>query len=130
MNTSQSLHKKRKAHARGRWAEFAAALLLSLKGYRILAWRFRCPVGEVDLIARRFGTLVFVEVKTRRDVVDAAYALSARQQARIIRAAQYWSARHPGAARGDWRFDVVLVGAAMWCRHVKHAFTADAVLGQ
>ncbi|MGI9414329.1 MAG: YraN family protein [Hyphomicrobiales bacterium] len=129
MAASQSVRQKRKAQTRGRLAEIAAAILLSLKGYRILAWRFRCPVGEIDLIARRFGTVVFVEVKARRDMEAAAHAISNRQQARIIRAAEYWSMHHEAAARGDWRFDVVLVGAAMWCRHIKHAFTADAVLG-
>ena len=65
MAKSQTLKQKRKAQARGRLAEIAAALVLTLKGYRILARRFRCPVGEVDLIARRFGTVVFVEVKAR-----------------------------------------------------------------
>ena len=130
MAKSKTVEQRRKAQIRGRLAEIAAATVLTLKGYRILAWRFRCPVGEIDLIARRFGTLVFVEVKARRDAEQAAHAVSHRQQARIVRAAEYWAMSHEGAARGDWRFDVMLVGAGLLCRHIKHAFTADAVLGQ
>ena len=130
MAKSQTVREKRKAQTRGRFAEIAAAMVLTLKGYRILAWRFRCPVGEIDLIARRFGTLVFVEVKARRDFEQAAHAVSGRQQARIVRAAEYWAMSHETAARGDWRFDVVLVGTGLMCRHIKHAFTADAVLRQ
>lgn len=130
MAKPHTVHEKRKAQTWGRLAEIAAAAVLTLKGYRILAWRFRCPVGEIDLIARRFGTLVFVEVKARRDADQAAHAVSGRQQARIVRAAEYWAMSHEAAAQDDWRFDVMLVGAGLICRHIKHAFTADAVLGQ
>jgi len=127
---SQSVEQKRKAQTRGRLAEIAAAVVLTLKGYRILARRFRCPVGEIDIIARRFGTVVFVEVKARSDFEQAAHAVSGRQQTRIVRAAEYWVMRQTDAAAADRRFDVMLVGTGLLCRHIKHAFTADAVLGQ
>lgn len=68
-------------------AESRATACLLLKGYRILARRFKTPVGEIDIVARRRGTLVFVEVKARKSLDDAAEALTARQQARIIDAA-------------------------------------------
>src|SRR6266851_4978697 len=48
-------------------AESRAAALLIAKGYRILARRFRTPLGEIDIVARRRGVLVFVEVKARDD---------------------------------------------------------------
>ena len=52
---------------RGRRAENIAAMFLRLKGYTILDRRCRTPFGEIDIIARRGKTIVFVEVKARRD---------------------------------------------------------------
>src|SRR5258708_34082436 len=69
-------------------AESRAAAYLMAKGYRILAKRFRAPYGEIDLVARKRSLLVFIEVKARASLDDAAYAVTPRQQARIINAAQ------------------------------------------
>ena len=55
-------------------AEARAAAFLTVKGYRILAKRFRTPYGEIDLVARRRNVVVFVEVKARATLDDAAYA--------------------------------------------------------
>lgn len=71
-------------------AETRAAALLMAKGYRILARRFRTPHGEIDLVAKRRNLLAFVEVKARATLDDAAFAVTPRQQARIINAAQAW----------------------------------------
>ena len=60
------------AHFTGLSAESRAAAYLVAKGYRIVARRFRSPVGEVDIVARRRGVLVFVEVKARTTLDDAA----------------------------------------------------------
>src|SRR5690606_797752 len=78
---------RRAAEVRGRVAETAAVLRLRLAGWRILARRWRVPVGEVDLIARRGAILAFVEVKARRDLADALSAVTPAQQDRIARAA-------------------------------------------
>src|SRR3954447_3615409 len=86
-------------------AETRAALLLLCKGYRIVARRWKCPVGEVDLIARRGRLLIFVEVKARDRLDDAAEALTVRQQRRIAAAAEAWLGRHPKHADSDIRFD-------------------------
>src|SRR6476469_4579760 len=69
-------------------AETRAAAFLMAKGYRILAQRFRTRYGEIDIVARRRNLLTFVEVKARATLDAAAYAVTARQQARIIEAAQ------------------------------------------
>src|SRR5215467_5803054 len=71
-------------------AESRAAAYLIAKGYRIVARRFRSGVGEIDIIARRRGTIVFVEVKARSSLDEAAYAVTPQQQARIIAAAEAW----------------------------------------
>lgn len=105
-------------------AESRAVAYLLLKGYRILARRFKTPVGEIDIVARRRGTLVFVEVKARKSLDDAAEALTARQQARIIDAAQYWLAAHPDAVESPIRFDAILVAPGKFPRHLPGAFDA------
>ncbi len=61
-----------------------AAAYLMAKGYRILAKRFRTPYGEIDIVARRRNLLAFIEVKARASLDEAAYAVTPRQQARII----------------------------------------------
>src|SRR6201987_4237721 len=76
-------------------AETRAAAYLMAKGYRILAKRFRTPHGEIDIIAKRRNLLAFVEVKARSTLDDAAFAVTPRQQARIIDAAQAWLPPHP-----------------------------------
>src|SRR6202165_6265003 len=57
-------------------AESRAAAFLIAKGYRIAARRWRSPVGEVDIVARRRNVLVFVEVKARNHLDDAAYSVT------------------------------------------------------
>ena len=76
----------------GRLAESAAAWLLRLKGYRILARRYATPVGEIDLVARKGELVLFVEVKRRTHAATALEALLPRQQRRIARAAALFPA--------------------------------------
>jgi putative endonuclease len=106
-------------------AESRAAAFLIAKGYRILARRFRTPLGEIDIVARRRGVLVFVEVKARDSFDAAAEAIGKRQQNRIVSAAQLWLAAHPEDAMRDMRFDVVLVAPARLPRHLHAAFDAS-----
>jgi len=106
-------------------AEARAAAYLMAKGYRILAKRFRTPHGEIDLVARRRHLLVFVEVKARATLDEAAYAVTPRQQRRIIDAAQGWLVAHPEHAEFDMRFDVMLIAPRHLPRHLLAAFDAS-----
>ena len=106
----------------GRWAERIAALLLSAKGYRILARGLRSPVGELDIVARRGGVLAVVEVKTRAEEADALLAVTPRQRRRIARAAEAFHARLAERARLTLRFDVVLVLPWRAPRHIMDAW--------
>ncbi len=120
-------YERRQAFRRGHLAEAAAAWLLRCKGYRIVGRRVRTPMGEIDLIARRGGTLAFVEVKARptRDV--ALEAVNPRQARRLVGAARYWLSLQPPATAGaaDWRFDIVAVSPYLLPRHLPNAFGAD-----
>ena len=106
-------------------AESRAAALLLAKGYRIAARRWRSPLGEVDVVARRRRTLVFVEVKARERLDDAAEAVTPRQRRRIIGAAEAWLAAHPADANCNIRFDVMLVAPRKFPRHIVNAFDAS-----
>jgi putative endonuclease len=106
-------------------AESRAAALLIAKGFRILARRWKSPVGEIDIIARRRALLVFVEVKARDTLDDAAWAVSERQRRRIIAAAEAWLARNADDRVQDIRFDAMLVAPGRIPRHIPAAFDAS-----
>ena len=100
--------KRRQAERGGRRAESIAALWLRLKGWRILARRVRTPVGEIDLVARRGRTIIFVEVKARPTAEQAAMALDEWRLRRVAAAAE---ALLPRFARPDdeVRIDAIYV---------------------
>jgi len=112
------------AEKQGHRGEALAALFLQAKLYRLREKRFKTPVGELDLIAEKAGTLIFVEVKTRGRNADEAMALGAVNRSRITRAAQYWLARHPAESGKDIRFDVIFLAHGRWPRHLINAFPA------
>lgn len=105
-------------------AESRAALLLFAKGYRIAARRWKTPFGEIDIVARRRRTLVFVEVKARERADEAAEAVTERAKRRIIAAAELWLAHHPDDAGRYIRFDVILVTPGRIPHHLANAFDA------
>lgn len=117
--------RRRRAEARGRRGERIAALYLQLKGYRILARRYRTPVGEIDLIARKGSTLAFVEVKTRPTLKGGIEAVTDRQRRRSTRAVLTFLMQHPHAAGLDLRFDAVVVRPWGWPRHIVNAWEAQ-----
>jgi putative endonuclease len=117
--------RRRIAFRYGLSAESRAAAYLIAKGYRILGRRFRTPVGEIDIVARRRGVLVFVEVKARESFEAAAEAIGRRQRDRIIAAARFWLVAHPQDAARAMRFDVVLVVPGRLPRHLPAAFDAS-----
>ncbi|WEK51078.1 MAG: YraN family protein [Candidatus Kaistia colombiensis] len=116
---------RRASERRGRFAETVAALYLNLKGYRTVARRFRSPLGEIDLVMRRGGLLVFVEVKARRRRDAAILAITPAARDRLIRAAESFIARHPQAAGLTLRFDIVAVLPRRLPYHIVDAFACD-----
>jgi putative endonuclease len=114
-----------RAHAAGLTAEAAAEAALVAEGWTILARRARTPAGEIDLIAEREGLLAFIEVKRRASLAAAAAALSLRQRARLLAAAEIVLAENPGWGRAGVRFDVMLVDPAQRLRRIADAFRLE-----
>src|SRR5947209_12442877 len=124
-DTRATQAKRQLAFRAGLSAESRAAAFLIAKGFRILARRWKSPVGEIDIVARRRRLLIFVEVKARENLDDAAWSVTDRQRARIVAAAEAWLAMRPDDSIEDMRFDAVLVAPRRMPRHIAGALDAD-----
>ena len=116
--------KRRRNEAKGHRGETLAAFALWLKGYRIVARRYRAPGGEIDLIARRGGLVLIVEVKARATLEAAMDAVGPLAERRIEAAADHWLRRQPDYDRLSLRFDLVAVLPRRWPVHVADAWRA------
>lgn len=117
-------HAKLKAYRRGHSSEALAGLALMLKGYRIVARRYRTKLGEIDLIARRGDLVLIVEVKARPTLAQAMDAIAFGAQRRIEATADLWLARQRDHDRLSLRFDMVAVLPWRWPIHVENIFQA------
>ncbi len=124
MPASSSANRQRN-EKRGHRAETAALILLRLKGYRLLARRFKSHHGEIDLIMRKGQTTAFIEVKARATTDAAITSVTTYQSKRISAAAGLWMLRDAKAAAGFCRFDIVAVNAYLWPTHIANAFSGD-----
>lgn len=104
----------------GRTGESIAADHLTAAGYRIITRNWRCPIGELDIVAERDGTTVFVEVKTRtgRGYGHPLEAITATKLARLRRLAAAWCAEHGPVAH--IRLDAIAVITAPGQTLVEH----------
>ena len=109
------------AERQGRKAEAMAAWFLRLQGWRILDRRVKTPRGEVDLVARRWRTVNFVEVKWRSTKAGLDTAIDEPRLRRTAQAAEAIAARYVKA--GDCqRIDVLLLAPGCWPRHIVNAW--------
>jgi putative endonuclease len=113
--------------ALGAYGEEIAAVYLREQGYTLLERNFRCPLGEIDIIAKKRHDLIFVEVKTRRSTLFGLPqdAVGVHKQRQIIRSAQ-WYLKKPGGAHHHPRFDVIAIlvrpGQTPEINHIQNAF--------
>lgn len=112
----------------GKGAEYEeqAALFLREAGYQVVARNWSCPMGELDIVARKGGTLVFVEVRARsnRGFGSPAESVTPAKRARIVKAAEaYIKAERPEAE--EYRFDFIGIVPGTAPEHIEDAFTAD-----
>ena len=113
----------RLARRSGRRAEWVAALWLMAKGYRILGLRLVTPFGEIDLLAQRGEVLAVVEVKRRRTLEEALYAVGDPQRLRLLRAGETLAARLRAPQAVVVRLDLIALAPGRWPRHVRAAWT-------
>ena len=125
MHATRADPKRLKARRRGRIAEYLCRWHLRLRGWRILACDWRCPAGEIDILARRRNVLAVIEVKSRPDFAAGAAALSPRQRRRIARATEVFLLTHPDLAAMAVRFDVMVVEPRRLPRHLAGAWRND-----
>ncbi|MCU0884738.1 MAG: YraN family protein [Beijerinckiaceae bacterium] len=125
MTTPDRSARARRSVRTGATAEWLAIALLMLKGYRILARRFGGKGGEIDLIARRGGCIIFVEVKARAAMDDAVLAITPDKIRLMSRRISDWRSRNAWAQGHVLRADAVFVGHGRWPRHVENVFPLD-----
>lgn len=104
----------------GRWGEDAAAEYLTEKGYEVLAHNVRTPpYGEIDLIARKDGMIVFVEVKARttRAFGPPEVAVTPRKQEHMLACAEAYAQQNE---IDHWRIDVIAVERAAGKTEIVH----------
>lgn len=120
--------KKRQTYKQGLKAERWASWILRAKGYSIRAQRYKAQGGEIDLIAQKGKSLVFVEVKYRQSLEEALYSITPRNQARIVAASQHYLANHPSEKIEIFRYDVMAFapkkGLFPQYQHIENAFEA------
>lgn len=123
MSRSDSEREERRSrYRRGIVSELLAAGLFIAKGYRILARRYRTPVGEIDLVAVRGRRLAFVEVKRRKTLEEAELSITPRLERRLRQAVDVWMKRNPRFATLKPAIDVVYIVPGRWPDHRPDAF--------
>ena len=97
----------------GELGEQLIAQWLEAQGWLILARRWRCRWGEIDLVAQHSNTLAFIEVKTRSSRnwdANGLFALTTKKQLKLQRTAALFLTQHPLLADLPCRFDAALLG--------------------
>ncbi len=111
---------------KGERYEEQAALFLEAAGFEILDRNWSCPMGELDLIARKDGTVAFVEVRARSNPAfgTPGESVTPAKRAKLAKTAMaYLKARRPEAE--TFRFDVVAIVPGEEPEHIEDAFSAD-----
>jgi putative endonuclease len=120
--TADNTRGRLRAYKRGHRGEWLAAAALMMKGFRIIARRYKTPLGEIDLIARRGDLVLIVEVKARRTLLGAMEAITGTAERRIEGAADLWLSRQRDYGRLCVRFDMVAILPWRWPVHVENVF--------
>jgi putative endonuclease len=110
----------------GKWGEDLALKKVKKLGYKCIARNYRCPVGEVDLIAKDGDSLVFIEIKTRRgrSLGYAKEAVNQRKRRQLSKVALAFMKTN-GCSETRARFDVVVInldGGSQEIEVVRNAF--------
>jgi putative endonuclease len=115
----------------GQRGEDIAAAHLGEQGYQILARNWRCPAGELDIVAREGETLAFVEVRARRGdrYGTPEESITPAKQAKLVELAQTYLQEN-GLSDENWRIDVVALEMDRRGRVKRLNLIRNAVWGQ
>ncbi len=106
--------------------EKQAKEFLILNNYKVLKTNFHSPYGEIDIIAKHSGTLVFIEVKTRSTDLDSALnSISISKRKKISKTASYFLSKNHSYEDMFTRFDVIIIITSKnytSLKHIKEAF--------
>lgn len=103
-------------------AEIVACFYLLLKGYQILGRRFRVKGGEIDIIACKSQSLIFVEVKKRKNFSEYYFPVTRAQEVRIVSASNKWLCSNEYYASYNVRYDVIVVKSIFYIKHYRNYF--------
>ncbi len=111
MQTSSSTQQRLKTVARGAWAEEQANQYLQEKGLQLIMKNYRCKCGEIDLVMQQKNSIVFIEVRYRKNNFfgSAAESIDRRKQSKLIAAAQHYLQSNKITARFPSRIDVIAI---------------------
>ena len=110
------------AYTSGLAAEDQACAALVADGWSILGRRLRTSAGEIDAVAEKAGLLAIIEVKHRPVLADAVFALTERQQVRLMAACDILLIEHPEWGSAGVRFDLLVVDQRGQVRRIADAF--------
>ena len=110
---------KKKTHQFGILAEKITLWFLRCKCYQILAWRYKTYFGEIDLIAKRGNTVIFIEVKARKSSESIETILRPKQVERIKKSAEFFIAKNPKFHNCSFRFDFIQINKFLIPKHHK-----------
>ena len=114
--------KRKLAEKTGKRAEAIARLWLRLKGSRILNYRFKTKVGEIDIIAKKGRTIAIIEVKARQTKIAALQSITFKQRQRIERTTELWLKRTGFGNTRSLRFDIIAIVPKHFPIHIKQAW--------
>lgn len=110
-------------HQRGILSEYLAILFLRLKFYKILLTRYKTYVGEIDIIAMKNDTIVFIEVKSKKKSNLQYDAIRKNQINRIKNAALvYMASNKCYNKKSNMRFDLIVISDSIFINHIKNAW--------
>ena len=99
-----------------------AICLLTVKFYRVIERRYKTKAGEIDIIAIRGKTLVFIEVKRRNNRSELFESITPKQKHRIYNAAEIFIGKNPIYSNHKKRFDAILIQTESFPVHIKNAW--------
>ncbi|HEB63765.1 MAG TPA: YraN family protein [Gammaproteobacteria bacterium] len=111
MQTSNNSQQRLKTITRGVWAEEQANQYLQAKGLQLITKNYRCKCGEIDLVMRQKDSIVFIEVRYRKNNIfgSAAESIDRRKQSKLIAAAKHYLQSNKITARSPSRIDVIAI---------------------